>query len=399
MIWLAAGVITVAVVYVIFKAFWSVPAGTNAAELDVQVYKDQLKALDSDLERGVITADDAASARLEISRRLLAADKRVQEEVDAVSDRASKPAMAVMALVLVGGSFGLYSVLGEPRLPDQPLQARVEAAKLERAKRPNQLQAEAQVGPQKIEATAEYVELVERLRGVMELRADDAEGWGLLALHESQIGNFAAAWKAKEKVIALTGDQVAGEDYADLAEFMILATNGYVSVEAENALAEALKRDPRSPRARYYSGLTLVQNGRPDVAYRMWVGLLQEGPEDAAWVQSIRAQIGSVARAAGINTAHQDGVGPSAEDIQTANEMSAEDRQEMIAGMVSGLADRLATEGGTPAEWARLIRAYGVLGETGNANAIWQEAQDVFAGNDEALAVLLEAARSAEVSN
>ena len=399
MIWLGASFISIAVIYVIIKAFLTAPAGAKAAELDVQVYKDQLKVLDSDLERGVVSSDDAASARLEISRRLLAADKRVQDETGIHVDKASKPFLAAIVLFLVVGSFGLYSVLGHPELPDQPLQLRLEEAKLARAERANQTEAEVQVGAQPIEATEEYLELIQKLRIAMEERPGDAKGWALLALHESRIGNFSAAWVAKDKYITLIGDQAVGEDYADLAEFMIFATNGYVSIEAEGALSNALKLNPKSPRARYYSGLTLAQNGRPDVAYRMWVGLLEEGPEDAPWVQSIRGQIGSVARAAGINTANIDAPGPSAEDIQAADQMTEAERREMIGGMVSGLADRLATDGGTPAEWARLIRAYGILGETGKANAAWIKAQEVFSGNADALALLLEAAQVAEISN
>jgi cytochrome c-type biogenesis protein CcmH len=77
--------------------------------------------------------------------------------------------------------------------------------------------------------------------------------------------------------------------------------------------------------------------------------------------------------------------------------MTPEDRQAMIGGMVAGLADRLANDGGTAADWARLITAYGVLGETDNARAIWVEAADVFGANAEAMAILTQAARDAGV--
>ena len=60
----------------------------------------------------------------------------------------------------------------------------------------------------------------------------------------------------------------------------------------------------------------------------------------------------------------------------------------MIRGMVEGLAERLATEGGAPEEWARLISALGVLGETNRAGAILTEAREVFAGSDAALQMI-----------
>ena len=66
----------------------------------------------------------------------------------------------------------------------------------------------------------------------------------------------------------------------------------------------------------------------------------------------------------------------------------------MIRGMVSRLSDRLATQGGSPAEWARLIRAYGVLGDPARAHAIADEAMQVFAATPEALAQIADAAQS-----
>jgi len=90
--------------------------------------------------------------------------------------------------------------------------------------------------------------------------------------------------------------------------------------------------------------------------------------------------------------------GPNADDIANAQTMTEGDRQDMIRGMVSQLATRLADEGGPASEWARLISAYGVLGETGNAAAIWAEAQTVFAGADAELATLRAAAEAAGVA-
>jgi cytochrome c-type biogenesis protein CcmH len=101
----------------------------------------------------------------------------------------------------------------------------------------------------------------------------------------------------------------------------------------------------------------------------------------------------------GVNVADQNAPGPSSEQIEEAKEMTPEERQEMIHGMVSGLAERLETDGGTAAEWARLIRAYGTLGETGKASDTWGKARESFNGDANALAILLEAAQASEVAN
>jgi cytochrome c-type biogenesis protein CcmH len=87
--------------------------------------------------------------------------------------------------------------------------------------------------------------------------------------------------------------------------------------------------------------------------------------------------------------------GPSAADIEAASDMSAEDREDFIRSMVAQLSDRLATEGGSAAEWARLISSYGILGEVENAKIIWTEAQAVFGSDQGAMEQLRAAAKSA----
>ncbi|WP_368072340.1 tetratricopeptide repeat protein, partial [Leisingera sp. JC1] len=80
--------------------------------------------------------------------------------------------------------------------------------------------------------------------------------------------------------------------------------------------------------------------------------------------------------------------GPSAEDMAGASELTPEEQQEMIRGMVTRLSDRLATEGGSAEEWARLIGALSVLGETERARTVYDEARSAFESDAEALALL-----------
>lgn len=124
--------------------------------------------------------------------------------------------------------------------------------------------------------------------------------------------------------------------------------------------------------------------------------MLEEGPEDAPWIPSIRAQIGAVAEAAGL-TRETALNGPDAAAIAAAGDMSEGERNEMIRNMVAGLASRLATEGGSAQEWAQLITAYGTLGETETAQTIWNEALTVI-GEDEGLALIRDAALTAGVT-
>ena len=372
----------------------------SAASKDLALYKDQLREVDSDLARGVLSETESESARLEISRRILAADKRAQMETLAnpAPSIINKLLAAFVILTVLTGSLGIYANLGKPNLPDRPLVARLAAAQEARAQRLSQEDAEVQVPDEKINIPEDYLKLVKKLREAIKKRPNDEQGLRLLALHEFRIGKYRAARKAHTRIMKVVGDKVTAKDYIDFAEVMIFATNGYVSPEAEITLSQALKLKPNDGRTRYYSGLAMAQNGRADVAYRLWEGLLKEGPQDAAWIPLIKSQIDDVARLAGINMSNQPLPGPTTDQINAASEMTKEDRKKMIRGMVAGLGERLATNGGTMNEWARLIRALGVLGETARASEIWNEAKDVFSDNPKALNLLLEAAQAAEIS-
>ncbi len=412
--WLIAMGIAVLVTVIVIRPMLRKPQvdADEAGQFDMQVYRDQLTEVERDLERGVLAPDEAERTRIEVSRRILDADKAAQAAGKA---KQAKQGMtlaigALSAVLVLAGTVGTYLAIGAPGVRDLPLEQRREGIAANQANRPSQAEVEAQVGDiTELADQAEdaYKTLVAQLRETAESRPDDLRGQLLLAQHEARLGNFAAARIAMGKALALKGDDVVAGDLTDHAELMIIAANGYVSPEAEKSLAAALRLDPKDPRARYYSGLDLAQNGRPDLAYRLWVGLLQEGPEDAPWIRPIREQIGDVARMAGIRPAPLAGpapgpqspplAGPTAEQVEDAQDMAPEDQQQMIRDMVGRLSDRLAGEGGTAPEWARLIRAYGVLGETDRAATIYTEAKGVFANNPEAMAELSAAASAAGI--
>jgi cytochrome c-type biogenesis protein CcmH len=237
------------------------------------------------------------------------------------------------------------------------------------------------------------------LRGAVAERPGDLQGHILLARSEAAMGNYLAAYEAQQQVLSIKGDDANGKDYADLADMMVLAAGGYVSPEAERVLEAALTRDPENGVALYYMGLMMAQTGRPDVAFRLWDRLLRQSPPNATWLPPILTQIEEMAFRAGVADYQVPAIagipGPTAEDVEAAGEMNAEDRQDMIRGMVARLSDRLATEGGTPEEWARLISSLAILGDEAQAIAIWNNAQEVFADNPDALEIVREGARAA----
>ncbi len=378
------------------------------AAYDLRVYRDQLKEVERDLARGVIGPDDAERIRAEVSRRILVADAQLQKGADAAAQPRALALMgaAVSLALLVGGSVWVYSRIGAPGYPDMGLASRIEAAQEARVNRISQAEAEARVpaGATVQAPSPDFIRLMDQLRAAVAERPGDLQGAVLLARNEAVLGNFVAAYKAQAQVLSIKGDQATATDYVDYADMMVLAAGGYVSPEAEAALRAALTRDPQNGPARYYVGLLQAQTGRPDNAFRTWEALLRDGPEGAPHIRAVRAQIEDMAFRAGVRnfTLPPEGgapsaplAGPSAADIAAAQDMSGEDRMQMIRTMVQNLSDRLALQGGNSAEWARLIGALGVLGDEKQARVIWEEAQSVFWDSPEGLAEVNEAARRA----
>ena len=201
----------------------------------------------------------------------------------------------------------------------------------------------------------------------------------------------------------LKGDQSTTEDLTRYADLLVLAAGGYVSPEAEQAARVVLSRAPDNGVARYYMGLMMAQTGRPDLAFRVWDRQLRNGPEDAPWIAPILAQIPEMAQRAGVNyqipaIGSAPTRGPTSGDIEAAGDMTGAERIEMIEGMVAGLSDRLATDGGPAEEWAQLIGALGVLGRTDQAFAIFKNAETVFADKPSAIDLITRAAQRAGVA-
>jgi cytochrome c-type biogenesis protein CcmH len=395
--WLIAAGLTLFAGLTLIRAARTTGAPEDASA-DIRLYRDQLAEVDRDLARGIIEAADADRLRTDIARRILDADRAAARSA-ATATTGSRLPVTLAVVVALGAAAALYHRLGAPGYGDLPIADRIARADERAANRPAQAVSEPAARPLTTPPDPTEAALITRLRSEVANRPDDLQGHQLLAQNEAKLGNHRAAADAQARVIALEGDKATAMDHAILADLLVLSAEGYVSPEAEAELNAALAIDPSNGTARFYLGLMNAQIGRPDRAFYIWRDLLDSSPPEAPWVPVIRDRIGLLAQAAGVEyTPPEPARGPSAEDMTNAQDMSPEDRQAMIRTMVEGLADRLANQGGTGAEWAQLITALGVLGEKDRARDIWAEAQDVFAASPDDLTLVTDAARKAGVA-
>ena len=396
--WVISGAIAVAVAALLVGAMRAARlADMTATKSDIAVYRDQLAEVNRDLARGVLTEAEAEAVRVEVSRRLLEADKR-GDEVTAEKQGHSGVGIALIAAFVLAGTFAMYLNLGAPGYGDLPMQARLAALEDARADRPGQAQAEEAARdslPPAPPAEPELLQLMEQLRAAIQSNPNDVQGLTFLAQYEARLGNLSAAREAQARLIDAKGADATPTDQMTLVDIMVFGAGGYVSPEAEAVVLRVLNSEPTNGAARYYLGLVEAQTGRADRAFQVWSQLLEQSPPNAPWVPVIRAEIRQVALAAGVTNYELPPISGlpalTQDQIDAAEEMSPLERAEMIQGMVGRLADRLAIEGGPPEDWARLISTLGVLGDQARADTISREALQVFAGNASAISLIEDA--------
>jgi cytochrome c-type biogenesis protein CcmH len=343
------------------------------ARADEAVYREQLSAIDKELERGLIDAEAAEAARTEIARRLLAAhDRGDAAKQGGPRTGRLKLAQGLALLALPVMAFGLYIVLGSPGLPDQPLLSRLNAP-----------------------AEEQSVDLlVARVERHLAENPEDGQGWAVIAPVYLSLGQPQASAKAYSNAIRILGPKTAW--LTDMGEALTIANQGLVTAQARAAFERAVALEPSAVKPRFFLALALGQEGRKDEAIAAWQDLLEGADETAAWVGAARQEM---ARLTGEAPAGDTLSGPSQEDVAAAGEMSREDRQAMISNMVAGLAERLSTEGGSAEEWNRLIRAYMVLGKKQDAEQALAAAMSAYADKPEDLSMIKDAASKLGLSD
>ena len=393
--WIICFVLTCVVGVIVITPLVRPPKET-VEDPQVALYKAQLEEVDRDVAREVIAPEDAERAKTEIARRLIAASG---EDHTTTISRFGKPAAIGTGIVLLALSGGIYTQLGAPGYPDLPLKTRIANGDEFRANRPSQAEAEANAPALETpDFPAEYVESIDKLRELVPLRPDEVQGWELLAYHESQMRNYPAAATAQGQVIALKGDDATVDELTVLADLLAAAADGYVSPQTETIARRILQLDPNNIAGRYYLGAMYDQTDRPDRALQLWRSILDRGAAETFHLALARRFVGDAAVRAGTDYTPPPATEVALEDVIGNEDLSEDDQSEMIAGMVSRLADRLATQGGPVDQWARLIVAYGVLGQMDDARDILAEARDVFGASDEAMALLDQAATRAGVA-
>jgi cytochrome c-type biogenesis protein CcmH len=279
---------------------------TDRLDSALAIYRDQLAEIERARADGATPEAEAAAARIEVERRILAAANAADAAAPKDSSTLHRLLPPALALLIPLLALGVYLNVGRPGLPSSPFGA----PSGREHRNPNE-----PVTPERLLAEA---------------RARLAE--------------------APNDPDALSG----------FGEALVLEADGTVTPAAIDAFNKALAQRPDDPRAAYYLGLHEAQSGDSKAAVARWQALEARSPAEAPWLPMLRAEIARVSRAAGMPT-------PTRDQVEAMQSLAPEQRQQAIRSMVEGLETRLKENPGDRAGWLRLANAWRVLGENAKA--------------------------------
>jgi cytochrome c-type biogenesis protein CcmH len=320
-------------------------------------YEGQLLEIERQKGLRLIGEAEAGAARTEAARRLLAASAQ-DSSLNGKPDAAARKWAAVCVLILVPIiALPIYVTRGSPEMPSFALASRKPDAA------PDQKSLNVAAAIQQIEAH-------------LAKNPDDGRGYEVIAPVYVRTGRYQDAVRAYSEALRLLG--ASAIRHGNLGEAMVFLSSGVVTTEAKAAFEAALGVDPQHVKARFFLALAAQQDGDAAKAAALLTQLSNDIPDG-----DLKTEI--------INQLRAMGMVPKGGETIAA--LPQGEQNKAIRSMVEGLAQRLATTGGSVDEWARLIRALTVLKETDRVGLIVSEARKKFATNQEHIKMIEDAAK------
>ena len=324
----------------------------DSSTSDIEIYKNQLSELDSDLKRGLIDKESADEARLELSRNILTAEK--QKTGNNFINHRSRGLKGVIVLAVLSVpliTIGVYSLLGNPGLESHPF---------------NDLMMK-----DPLELTPE--EKLVRTEALFARSPDDGKLADELATGYLVAGRFQDAVNTYVSALRLNGDSAPRLVGYGMA--LVGYNGGTVSEDAEKSFEKAAKLSPDDFYPRLFIAESLRQAGKIDEAISGLKDYLSRQVKDNAGRQRIEMMIKELEQAKIDAASRQHGTenGSISENDKpssgTGNKPVASDNDsnDAIHAMVEQLAQKLEKNPDNLEGWKQLIHSWLVLKETGKA--------------------------------
>jgi cytochrome c-type biogenesis protein CcmH len=218
------------------------------------------------------------------------------------------------------------------------------------------------------------------LQAIVRARPNEPQALYYLSRAELASGDAYSAVEAMRKATVLAPRQAAL--WAGLGETYVARDQGQIGAEAQAAFRQAHALDPTMAGPRYFLARAQIAGGDVDGGLAAWRALDHDLPATDPRRAGLEQEIASVAQSRQLPDAAAQAPAGSGGPAP------------FIRAMVAGLAARLNASPDDPAGWARLIRAYAVLGDAKNQAAAQARAETLFKGRPADLRLIEAAAAS-----
>ncbi len=243
--------------------------------------------------------------------------------------------------------------------------------------------------------------MIAKLAERLKTDVTDGEGFRMLGWSYVNTNRPAEAVAAYATAVKLLPDRA--DVHAGYGEAMVAVAKDVVTPEAKAQFDEAVKIDPKEPRARFFLALHKAQNGQERAALDEWIALSNASSADLPWQSDLQARAKKLAATLGVDitgkfkqiatasSAPKDAgpfmaSGPDAATVAAAAKLPAADQRSMIDGMVEGLAAKLQANPDNVDGWIKLIRSRVVLKDKAKAKDDLGMARQAFASKPDKLA-------------
>ena len=265
--WAIAAVLAAVALAVVLRPLLKKRAGdggVSRSALNLSVYRDQLRELETDRAAGTLAAEDYERARRELERRLL---EDVEEPAAPPQAAGGRGALGIAAIALPLVAVAVYFAVGNPRalLPG----------------------ADPHVGmsvtPQQVQA------MVERLAAKLKDKPDDVEGWKLLGRSYTVMGRFPEGAEAYARAAAAAPRDA--QLLADYADALAMARGQSLQGEPEKLVLSALEIEPTNLKALALAGTAAFERKDYAAAATLWARMLPLVPPDSEDARTIQANV------------------------------------------------------------------------------------------------------------
>ncbi|HTJ55193.1 MAG TPA: c-type cytochrome biogenesis protein CcmI [Nitrosospira sp.] len=283
--WVVAGIFIVGALLFVLPTLWSKrerQTGVARDATNVNIYRDQLAELDSDLRSDILTREQYEQSKRELQQRMLQ-DIPAGETAPAASPAMSAATMSgksniatitLTTLAVPVLAVSLYLWLGNTKaLLPQPSMAVGEQAPMS-----------AEGGH------PDFSSVLENLIARLKNQPDDMEGWLMLGRTYAMMQRFSEAKEVYEKVLALAPENP--EVITDYADIVAMTNNGSLIGKPLELINKALRLDPQNPKALALAGTAEFERRRYKDAAAYWERLLVlVPPTETELAESVRNSI------------------------------------------------------------------------------------------------------------